>query len=58
MTISSDKQILGFKIAVDDIFGVEVVESDEYLKEVELGLFLGHPFDLFELVEELSPWAI
>lgn len=58
MAVDCNKQVLGLEVAVDDVLLVDVVEADEYLEEVELGLSFGHLLDLFQLVEELSAGAI
>lgn len=37
MSVSVEKQIFWFEIAVDDVVGVEVIESERDLSSVELG---------------------
>lgn len=58
MPIYSNQQILRLQIAINDILLMDIVESDEDLEEVELGLRLCHFFDFFQLVEELSSGTI
>lgn len=57
MPILVDEQVLGLQIAVDHSMRVDMIESDQDLQEIELGLLLRHLLHLLELVEELSSWA-
>ena len=37
---------------------MEVLDAEEYLDEVKLGLLLRHTLDVFEAVEELAAGAV
>ncbi len=58
MAIDCNKQVLRFKVAVDDILLVNIVQPYQYLQEVKLGLCFRHFLDFFKLVEKFSTWTI
>ena len=58
MSIVVDQQILGLEVSVNDVLLVEVHQSVQDLDKVESSIFLIHPFDCFEVVEEFSSGAI
>ena len=57
MPILVDEQVLRLQITVDHSMRVDMIESDQDLQEIKLGLLLRHLLHFLELVEELSSWA-
>ena len=53
-----DEKVLGLEVAVDDVLLVEVHQTIEDFDEVEASVVLAHPFDCFQIVEELSAGAV
>lgn len=58
MPINPDKEVLGLQIPVNDIFWVNIIQANQYLQEIELGLVLFHTFDSFQLIEQLTTWTV
>lgn len=58
MPIIIDQQILRLEISIYDILLMQIHESIEDFNEVESSIDLGHSFDGFEVIEELTAWTI
>jgi hypothetical protein len=50
--------VLGLDVSIDDLFVVEIPETDQDLYKAVSCFFLSHPLDLAEVIEQLSTWTI
>lgn len=58
MSIVINDDVLGLDVSIDDLFVVEIPETDQDLYEAVSCFFLSHPLDLAEVIEQLSTWTI
>lgn len=58
MPIVVDQQILGLQVSVHNFLLMQVQQPVQNLDEVKSSILLGHAFDLLQIEEELTSWAI
>lgn len=58
MSIVINDDVLGLDVSIDDLFVVEIPETDQDLYKAVSCFFLSHPLDLAEVIEQLSTWTI
>jgi hypothetical protein len=58
VTILIDKDVLRFDVSVQHVVLMQIAHSSAHLNEVNPCLVFVHAFDLTQLVEQFTAWAV